>query len=84
MTVPLPLPQEGSMVPKFDPYVRTMTKIGTIQGTGYSLYTAKIHVMSNKVFVTLMSYGLSGSGGVRDVEMPFIRWKGFSLCDLVD
>ncbi|GAB1317438.1 Peroxidase [Madurella fahalii] len=84
MTVPLPLPQEGSMVPRFESYVQTMTKAETIQGTGYSLYTAKVHVPTDKVFVTIMSYGLSGSGGVRDVEMPFLLWRGIGSCDPVE
>ncbi|KAK4157299.1 hypothetical protein C8A00DRAFT_29724 [Chaetomidium leptoderma] len=82
LTVPIPVKQEGSIVPGFEPYVLNMEKTGVVlESTGYSLYTASLDVRPSAMYVTIMSYGLSGRGeGARDVEVPFVLWKGFASC----
>ena len=72
--------QAESMVPRFESHVLTMEKTGVFPGTGYSLYTASLDVRPQHMYVTIMSYGLSGTGGVRDVEVPFVLWKGLGTC----
>lgn len=80
MTIPIPVQQDGSMVAKFNPYVQIMEKTQTLEGTGYSLYAASLDARPGKMFGTIMSYGLSGRGGLRDVELPFLLWKGLDSC----
>lgn len=80
LTVPIPVEQEGSLVPRLDPRVVKMEKTGVLEGTGYSLYAAGLKVKPGKMYATIMSYGLSGRGGVRDVEITFVLWKGLGGC----
>lgn len=70
------------MVPKFDPYILNMEKTRSLEGTGYTLYAASLDARPGSMYSTIMSYGLSGHGGVRDVEMPFLLWEGLSSCSL--
>jgi hypothetical protein len=67
--------QEGSMVRKHVPHEVLMQKTRTLTGTGYSLYNASLVVNPKNKFVTILSYGLSGRGGLKDVDVPFIRWN---------
>jgi hypothetical protein len=57
-----------------------MERMGSLEGTGYSLYTASLDVNPGKMYITIMSYGLSGRGGVCDVDVPFVLWKGLGAC----
>lgn len=72
--------QAESMVPRFESHVLTMKKTGVMPGTGYSLYTASLDVRPQHMYVTIMSYALRGTGGIRDVEVPFVLWKGLETC----
>lgn len=56
-----------------------MQKTRTLEGTGFSFYTASFDIRSNKFFTTIMSYGLSGHGGSKDVEVPFLLWSELGL-----
>ncbi|KAK3293980.1 heme peroxidase [Chaetomium fimeti] len=80
LTVPIPVRQAESVVPRFESHVLDMEKTGVLADTGYSLYTASLDVRPEHMYVTIMSYGLSGRGGARDVEVPFVLWKGMGTC----
>jgi hypothetical protein len=84
LTVPIPVQQEGSRtVPRFEPYILKMERGRPLNGTGYSLYTANLHAKpAGDMYVAIMSYGLSGKGGLRVVEVPFVLWKGLKGCPL--
>ncbi|KAK4041932.1 hypothetical protein C8A01DRAFT_14426 [Parachaetomium inaequale] len=80
LTVPIPVQQTGSIVPRFEPYLLNMEKTGALEDAGYSLYTASLDVRPGNMYTTIMSYGLSGRGGLRDVDMLFVLWKGLGRC----
>jgi hypothetical protein len=48
-----------------------MQKIRTIEGAGYSLCTSSLDMRPKRMFVAILSYGLSDQGGPKDVEVPF-------------
>lgn len=69
------------MVLRFETQVQTMQRIRVLDDTGYSHYMASLDVRPKRMSVAIMSYGLSGRGGPKDVEVSFTLCSGLGQCE---
>jgi len=80
LNVPRPVPQAGSNVPRFENMPLPMQKVRTVGSTGYSLYNAVYTQTPDKIYNLIMSYGVRGTAGKKDVDLPFNLWQGMKSC----